>query len=241
MKKSPTISIIIPTLNEEGYLPVTVTNTLKCADDPDRLEVLVVDAGSTDQTIKSIEGQNTRIFVKPEFVLKKHKSLNFGIEQAAGDVLIFLDADTILPIGYDTLVLKMLDQPNVVGGAFEFSFDHSDWKLRLLQRFNRIRYRFGHMYYGDQAVFCLKSTATEVGRYPPKDLMESAYFCKRLLTVGKLGLIKSPVKTSARRFITNGFFKVFWFDFTMWIRFVLNMPVEQYGKRYWGLNLESDG
>ncbi len=239
--QSPKISIIIPTLNEERYLPKTIESIFQHAEFPQDLEILVVDAGSLDQTAKIAEELGVKVFQKPEFVLKKYESLNFGIKQANGDVILFLDADTILPKEFDIKISKSLGQQGIVGGAFEFSFDHLDWKLSLLQKFNRIRYRFGHMYYGDQAIFCLKSVAVELGGYPKKELMESAYFCKRLLTIGKLRLIKSAVKTSPRRFNENGFFKVFWFDFTMWVRFRLNLSVEEYGKKYWGLNLNADG
>ena len=239
--EDPKISIIIPTLNEEKYLPQTIECIFKHAEHPTNLEVLVIDAGSSDRTIQVAEELGVKVFLKPEFVLKKYQSLNYGMSTARGKALIFLDADTILPEDFDKKVISVLKHPKVVGGAFEFSFDRLDWKLYLLQKFNRIRYRFGHMYYGDQGVFCWKETAEKVGGYPQKELMESAYFCKRLLTAGKLRLIKSPVKTSARRFNTYGFFKVFWFDFMMWIRFGLNLSVEEYGKRYWRLNLGSDG
>ncbi len=237
----PTISIIIPTLNEERYLSKTIECIFKNVERPEGLEILVIDAGSSDRTIQIAEQLGVKVVCKPEFVLKKYQSLNHGIAHAEGKALVFLDADTMLPKGFDSMVVNTLDKQGVVGGAFEFSFDRLNWKLFLLQKFNRIRYRFGHMYYGDQAIFCRRESAEELGGYPEKELMESAYFCKRLLTIGKLQLIKSPVKTSARRFNDHGFFKVFWFDFIMWIRFGLNLSVEEYGKKYWGLNLQTNG
>lgn len=239
--QQPVISIIIPTLNEEKYLSKTIECIFKNAESPDDLEVLVIDAGSSDQTVQIAENLGVKVYCKPEYVLKKYQSLNHGITQANGMTLIFLDADTLLPERFDSMVVNTLDRHGVVGGAFEFSFDRLDWKLGLLQKFNRIRYRFGHMYYGDQAIFCKKEAADKLGGYPEKELMESAYFCKRLLTIGKLRLIKSPIKTSARRFNNHGFLKVFWFDFIMWIRFGLNLSVDEYGKKYWGLNLQTDG
>ena len=235
------ISVIIPALNEELYLPKTIENVFLNAEDPKNLEVLVVDAGSSDSTMQAIEKLDVRMFSKPEFALKKYQSLNYGIEQSTGEILLFLDADTTLPKAFDKHIRKTLEDKKMVGGAFEFSFEKPDWKLYLLQMINRIRYRIEQMYYGDQAVFCRRSAAEKIGGYPEKTLMESAFFCSQLLKVGQLKLIKEPIKTSARRFNEKGFFKVFWFDFTMWIRFVLNLPVEDYGKKYWELNLKSDG
>lgn len=241
MEEHSKISIIIPTLNEEKYLSHTIRNIFKKAKNGENIEVLVIDAGSSDETLKSIQHLDVRAYSMPEFALKKYRSLNYGISQAHGDHLIFLDADTKLPQNFDVLIEKVLERNEIVGGAFEFSFDNPDWKLLLLQTLNRIRYRLGQTYYGDQAIFCRKNVALQVGGYPEEQLMESAFFCSRLLKAGKLRLIRTPIKTSPRRFNENGFFKVFWFDFTMWIRFVLNLPVDQYGRKYWELNLKSDG
>lgn len=235
------ISIIIPTLNEEKYLKKTIQNIFECAENPNDLEILVIDAGSCDQTLESIRDLEVQTFSKPEFALKKYESLNFGIQNSTGEYLIFLDADTKLPKAFDSLIKSKLSRKNIVGGAFEFSFERPDWKLYLLQLLNRARYRLRKTYYGDQAIFCKREAAISIGGYPKKELMESAYFCDKLMRAGKLSLIRTPVKTSPRRFNENGFFKVFWFDFVMWIRFGLNLPVEQYGKSYWGLNMKSNG
>ncbi|MEP5613154.1 MAG: glycosyltransferase family 2 protein [Cyclobacteriaceae bacterium] len=239
--QSPKISVIIPTLNEEKYLRKTIDNVFLSAQNPNCLEVLVVDAGSTDHTLQTIEEMNVQTFLKPEFALKKYESLNYGMAQAKADVLIFLDADSILPKGFDEMILDKLSSRGTVGGAFDLVFDLSDWRLSVILALNRIRYRLGHLFYGDQAVFCRKTVAEAIGGFPEKELMESAFFCKKLKSKGRLKLIRKPIETSARRFNENGFFKVFWFDVTMWIRFVLNLPLDTYGKKYWGWNLKPNG
>lgn len=214
---------------------------LKRTTGENEMEILVIDAGSTDNTLKSIAGLSAQIHEKPEFRYRKYRSLNYGISQARGKILLFLDADTLLPPKFDSLIIKKMENYGVVGGAFEFSFENPDWRLWILQLINRIRYRFGQMYYGDQAVFCRKESALAVGGYPEKKLMESAFFCKKLKSVGKLRLIKKPIITSPRRFNENGFLKVSWFDFSMWVRFVFRLSVEDYGTKYWNVNMKSDG
>ena len=72
--------------------------------------------------------------------------------------------------------------------------------LRFIELVNRIRYRLGQRYYGDQAVFCSRKAFDEVGGYPPLGILESAHFCARLLRRGKLRLIKQKIITSSRRF-----------------------------------------
>ncbi len=234
------ISIIIPTLNEEAFLKKTIQHCLAVASDPDLLEIIIVDAGSSDNTLESVRDLNVKCFSHPKFKFKKYKSLNFGIKQAQHDLLVFLDADTLLPDHFDRLINDTISN-DVVGGAFELSFDKADWKLKILQLINRIRYRFGKMYYGDQAVFCRRSVAIEVAGYPPVELMESASFCRQLKKKGKLTLIKKPVLTSSRRFHEHGFYRVLLFDIRMWIRFTFNFSVDRFGKKYWRFNLGSNG
>lgn len=235
------LSIIIPTLNEANYLSRTIEKTLNKAQEIDKLEIIIVDAGSSDGTLDTAGDFQLKSFSKPAFASKKYLSLNFGMENARGEVVLFLDADTTLPERFDAHIYEKLKDPMVVGGAFELTFENPDWKLLAIQWFNQLRYRLGQMYYGDQAVFCRRATALRVGGVPEKQLMESAFFCRKLKEEGMPSLIRQPVRTSPRRFIEHGFFKVSWFDLTMWIRFMLNLSVEEYGKKYWRFNLESNG
>jgi len=227
------LSIVIPTLNEVDFLGNTIAHMLKVAHSPENFEILVIDAGSTDQTLESIEAYSCKAYSKPEFVLQKYQSLNLGLAESTADSVLFLDADTLLPHHFDQLIQTELRDSNVVGGAFEFDFQTKNFILSIIVLVNQIRYRIEKSYYGDQAVFCRRKVALKMGGYPEKSLMESAYFCRKLREQGKLRLINKSVKTSARRFIEHGILKVLWFDFRMWIRFLLRMDVQKFGGKYW--------
>ena len=231
------ISIIIPTLNEEGVLSSTINHTLNAISDKEKLEIIIVDAGSQDNTLSSIEQLPVQSFVKPEFKLKKYKSLNYGAAKATGELILFLDADTLLPHNFDLLIQEELQNKNVFAGAFEFSFQKPDWKLHLLSIVNRIRYRFGNIFYGDQAIWIKREAFNSFGGFPEQPLMETAYFCKALKKHGRLSLIKKPIRTSPRRFQQYGFFAVSWFDLNMFIRFKLGLSVSDYAQKYWSKNL----
>ena len=236
----PDFSIIIPTLNERSYLRDTILKAQSHANDSS-LEFIVVDAGSEDNTLDSIEDlEEVDSYSKPDFRLKKYESLNYGIQQAKGDILIFLDADTILPRAFDSLIKRCLAN-GAVGGAFNLSFDFADWKLRCLLFMNRTRYRWSKIFYGDQAIFCSRKEALDVGGFPKQQLMEAAFFCKSLRRKGKLVLVKEPVISSSRRFVDNGIFRVLWFDIRMWARFALRLPLDSFGEKYWRHNLKYDG
>jgi glycosyltransferase involved in cell wall biosynthesis len=234
------ISIIIPTLNEVHFLKKGIKDLLNKAQKPDSLQILVVDAGSDDKTLESVGELDVLTFSNPSFRFKKYESLNFGIQKAKGDYLLFLDADTILPKHFDLLISEKLSDEKIVGGAFEFAFSTPNWKFKIIEFLNRIRYRFSQVYYGDQALFCRIDVAIKVGGFPEKRLMEAAYFCEALKKEGQLSLIKSSIKTSPRRFLDHGFYKVCWFDVVMWVRFALKLSVDNYGERYWKVNLKSN-
>ncbi len=231
------ISVIIPTLNEANYLPAAIRRVLAAAHDRSNLELIVIDSGSSDETVACVKEFPVQVFEKPDFILRKYASLNWGIEKAKGEILIFLDADTLLPYHFDASVIKTLNKKGVVGGAFEFAFAPVNFQLRVIELINRFRYRLDGIYFGDQAIFCKKNVAYQVGGFPKNELMDAAFFCKRLKRVGKLQLIHKKAVTSSRRFTTNGYFRVFWFDFVLWLKFHFVKTTVNEREKYWKFNL----
>ncbi len=227
------IDIVIPTYNEEAYLSATVKHVRDVARYPENLRLIVVDAGSGDNTAEVAEELDVEWFCYPLFVGKKFLSLNAGARVGTGEVLLFLDADTRLPNGFDTAISRMLRCPDHIGGAFEFAFHTADWFLLLITCGNRLRYRLDKCYFSDQAMFIDRAAFERVGGFGPWPLMETAYMSRRLRQVGKIGLIKMKASTSERRFIENGRWRVLLFDIWMWVRFTCRLPVHPFAKKYW--------
>ena len=95
---TPKVSIIVPAYNEELNAERTVHNLLK-SNYPD-LEVIFVDDGSKDDTynkVKTTFENNTKVTVLTKPNGGKAAALNFGIKQAKGEILVCIDADTVLP------------------------------------------------------------------------------------------------------------------------------------------------
>ena len=86
------ISIIIPVLNEERALPATLQQVFSQAGE---FEVIVIDGGSTDKTIDIVSQDNRIQFHTAP--AGRASQMNAGAEQATGDWLLFLHADTLLP------------------------------------------------------------------------------------------------------------------------------------------------
>ncbi|MEM6735230.1 MAG: glycosyltransferase [Bacteroidota bacterium] len=235
---APNLSVIIPTLNEENFLRRTIKHLFVNASHIEKLEILVIDAGSSDKTVASVQDLPVQVFVEPTFKLQKHESLNFGIKKSRGEILVFLDADTLVPKHFDSLILDIMKKKHSVGGAFEMNFVEPDLKLSLLSKLNAVRYRIWKTFYGDQAIFCKREVAIAVGGFS-NTLMEAAYFCRSMKKQGNLCLINQPVETSARRFNKEGFWKVLWFDVKIWIRFILGRSLKNKAKDYWKIHPEN--
>lgn len=92
MKYNPHISVIIPTYNEEDSIKSTLISVKQqqCALDYD---VIVVDGQSTDNTV-SIAKDYAKVYISPK--KGKANQLNYGSSKTSGELILFLDADTIL-------------------------------------------------------------------------------------------------------------------------------------------------
>ncbi len=230
------LSIIIPTLNEATYLPVTIEKIKQNAGLEEPYEIIVVDSGSTDETCDIALKLGVKLVKSKGTFAGRAYVLNQAVEFASGDVLLFLDADTLVPQGYDESIENALSNPNVVGGAFEFSLEGPQFGLRVVELINRIRYRIRQRYYGDQGIFVRSHVFRIVGGYPEIGILEAAHFCKKLRKEGELKLIKKRIYTSPRRFLDGGVYKVLGRDIKIWFLDLIGLRVDKYADAYWKEN-----
>jgi rSAM/selenodomain-associated transferase 2 len=226
------LSIIIPTLNEARYLARAVEQVRTHAILGPPHEIIVSDCGSTDGTTELAARLGTRRAGGWPPPNSRAAACNRGATEATGDVLLFLDADTRVPAGYDRAIEHALWSHAVVGGAFEFALDGPQLGLRLVEIINHVRYRLWPLYYGDQGVFVRADAFRSVGGYPERLLLESSDFCRRLRQAGRLVLIRKPMTTSARRFVEGGILRVLAHDVRIWALDVLRLPTQQHGPAY---------
>ncbi|ERT06306.1 glycosyl transferase 2 family protein [Lyngbya aestuarii BL J] len=192
------ISIIIPVLNEEK----TITSVLAKLINSPHIQIIIVDGGSVDNTIKVAEifRQNTDVEVQIlETVRGRAHQMNMGAKSATGEILLFLHADTQLPDRFEKWVRQVLDEPNVIAGAFELKITASVRGLRWVEQGVKWRSHFLQMPYGDQAIFLKASTFWDVGGFRELPLMEDFELVNQLRRRGKIALVPVAVTTSGRR------------------------------------------
>jgi rSAM/selenodomain-associated transferase 2 len=189
------ISIIIPTLNEERLLPSLLDAIVQQRTEH---EVIVVDGGSQDRTLDIAGDHGVRTLLSPP---GRGNGICVGANEAVGDVLFFLHADSILFPGALYRIDEVLSaDAEIIGGNFRLIFDGDTPFSRWLTR-SYARLRSIGLYYGDSGIFVRRSVYQALGGFRPMALMEDVDFVRRLERFGQTCCIKDPpLITSSRRF-----------------------------------------
>ncbi len=191
------LSVIIPTLNEEMNLQLALDSV---GSPSDNLEVIVVDAGSSDHTVEIALRHGCKVFVGNP---GRANQMNAGAAIATGAHLLFLHADTRLPTDYHLEVERVLATP-VVCGAFPLQIDAPGLALRMVESGVAFRSRLQQMPYGDQALFFRSVDFYAQNGFKRISIMEDYELVARMRKSGSISLASKPVKTSARRWIKRG-------------------------------------
>lgn len=209
------LSIIIPAYNEQICLPKTlaaIDSALEKIHFPN--EIIVVDNESTDKTAQIARGFGDAVVSETEHNIAKVR--NSGANFATGDVLIFIDADTLVP---ETLFQKIADRmkdENCFGGAV--AVDYGEFKRKWMRFYLRGWQFWGTLFNMKQgaAQFCRKSVFEELKGYDATIYMgEDVIFYWRLSKFARrknatLFYIETPkVTTSPRRFDEMNLWKTF--------------------------------
>lgn len=210
----PKVSIIIPALNEEDYLP----NILKCIKKqtyPHIETIVAISPQTTDQTVKVAKKFGVKI--APGGVYTKAR--NNGVKMTEGEIFFFLDADVTFKPETIQNALLAIKQQKLDFGALEFQYSKiktkSNWTIlnniyisatnRLLTIYFRLMSHFIPITFG-ATTFIKRDLFLKINGYD-----ESVWMCedldlgKRASQYGKSGVLPITVETSARRIESQGF------------------------------------
>ncbi|WP_373542616.1 TIGR04283 family arsenosugar biosynthesis glycosyltransferase [Chamaesiphon sp.] len=197
------ISIVMPALNEAGSIAKVLANIQPLPN----VEVILVDGGSIDDTVAIAAGLGVKVLSAAK---GRAHQMNVGAKAATGEILLFLHADTVLPLNFETMVRSTFapplsgSKPAPVAGAFSLQIDNPLPSLRSIERLVAWRSRWRQMPYGDQAIFLTAATFWELGGFVELPIMEDFELIRRLQRLGQIEILAAPVVTSARRWLTWG-------------------------------------
>jgi rSAM/selenodomain-associated transferase 2 len=192
------ISVVIPALDEEAGIAGAIRFARDALGD---CEIVVADGGSDDRTVELAATAGARVV---EARGTRADGMNAGAVAASGGVLLFLHADTRLPVGAGDAIDRALRE--AVGGAFSLGFDSRPRLARLAATLYRPLHRG---VYGDQAIFVRREAWAQVGGYRCIPIMEDYDLVQRLRRIGRFVVVSEAVVTSARRQRAHGEVRTF--------------------------------
>ncbi len=136
--------------------------------------------------------------------------MNAGVRQATGELLWFLHADSTVPPDWREQLKKAMADPHVVGGAFQVKINAPGLRYRLLDLWGRWRPFIQRSFFGDQGIFVRRTIFERLGGFRELPVLEDVDFSHRLWRAGKVALLPGPLRTSARRWETKGFWRTVW-------------------------------
>jgi glycosyltransferase involved in cell wall biosynthesis len=141
--ESPDYSIVVPAFNETLFLGATLA-ALKAAMAavPGQGEIVVCDNNSTDGTAALARDAGARVVFEP--VNQISRARNTGARAARGRLLVFVDADTLVPREVLACALQALRSDAVCGGGAAVRFDHErpdSFLARAVRGWNRLSRR----------------------------------------------------------------------------------------------------
>lgn len=200
------LSIVIPAYNEEKCLPATLESIGEALRGIASAEVIVVDNESTDATREIAAGFGAKVVA--ESVRNIARVRNAGAASARGDVLVFIDADTLVPPDLFKRMIELTADEKVIGGGVGVRYEpvpKQAWLRLYILMFQYI----GRLlkWRGGAAQFCRTPAFRELGGYDETIYVgEDIEFHWRLAKLARgsgrrVEFIEHPaVSTSPRRF-----------------------------------------
>ena len=199
------LSIVIPVLNEAAGIAhfLHSLQPLRHAGH----ELIVVDGGSSDATLQHAAPLADRIIRSPR---GRAQQMNAGAAVASGEVILFLHADSIFPVGGAAAIAEALGASGRGWGRFNIRLTGDRFLFRTIEWFMNMRSRLTGIATGDQGIFVERQFFESIGGFPAIPLMEDIALSARLKRIERPICLNTTITTSSRRWEQHGAWRTIW-------------------------------
>ena len=226
------VTLLVPTLDEENALPTLVEAFAALDPRPD--EILLVDGGSTDATVSIAREAGWRVI---ESDRGRAVQINKGVDAATGEMVCVVHADTVPPSSMVEAIAETLGDRSIALASFMpiirgpqktrwGTTIHNwakTWYAPLITR-PHLFFRGVRLLFGDHAMFFRRADFLAIGGCTPGDaVMEEADLCVKFARLGRVKMIRRRVYTSDRRIAAWGPIKANWIYFKVGILWAVGL------------------
>jgi rSAM/selenodomain-associated transferase 2 len=228
MGKAPTVSVILPVLHEAGTINEALAHIHSA--DPDAAEIIIVDGDLLGSTISAVRNSGVITAISSK---GRARQMNRGAALASGGILLFLHADTQLPVNALSMIKKVMEDRRLVAGAFKLGIRSERRIFRITEKYVSLRTRVTRIPFGDQAIFIRRDYFERIGGYKDIPLMEDVELMARIKKRGgSISIIPEKVLTSARRWEREGVLRCTARNWAIQTLYACGVPPERLAKWY---------
>lgn len=219
------ITIIIPCLNEAASISRLANRLLTV--DRTKIEVIVVDGGSEDDTVKIAHHYNFKVL---HCECSRAKQMNLGAQHALHPILYFVHADTLPPLSYYNDGIDALNK-GFGAACYRSKYESKKPLLRINAFFTRFYWLVSKG--GDQSLFITKATFETLGKFDEQmKIMEEYPLIHKLMQKKQLFIIPKPILISTRKYDNRSWIKVSRANFVAFKLFKKGVKSSEIKKRY---------
>jgi len=222
------VSVIVPVRNEAGNLADTLAMLRHALQDGD--ELIVVDGGSTDASVKIARELADQVILSAP---GRARQMNAGARQARGDWLWFVHADTQLNRAHRQQLMRLPTEAR--WGRFDVRLSGRRFLYRVIGAMINLRSRFSGIATGDQGIFVRRDIFAVLGGYADQPLMEDIALSRLLkMTQGRPRCLRPALTTSSRRWEAGGAWPTIWLMWSLRYRYWRGALPEELYRDYYG-------
>lgn len=194
----PLVSIITPAYNRASYLSETIESVLE--QDYQKIEYIVLDDGSTDNTREVLEKYAGRLILETHPNMGEHRTVNKGWSMAHGEIVVVVNSDdTLLPGAVSTAVAFMQAHPDILVAYPDWNYIGPDSEFISHVQVHEYDYMFMlkhyHILVGSGAFIRRKAFGLAGMRDPDFKYVADFEYWMRLGLYGKFARIPKTLAT----------------------------------------------